>query len=215
MAYDWDVIVMGSGAGGATFAYACARAGKSVLLVERGQKYMLPEPVHDERAMLIDKKPYDDRAIAVNDVPKRLYMGGVLGGGTSLYGAALFAQARMIFIPANTMAAASPALSGIGPSLMMTWSPIILRPSNYSVSQVVSRIISGLSIKTDAAFHANLFRYTPSTKNSLPLTGLRGSTRSSYRWRSIPQVVCDVRRAPATSVRPAPAVPRLNSWSEG
>ena len=38
MPYDCDVIVVGSGAGGATCAYACARAGKSVLLLERGRK---------------------------------------------------------------------------------------------------------------------------------------------------------------------------------
>jgi choline dehydrogenase-like flavoprotein len=39
MPYDADVIVVGSGAGGATLAYACARAGKSVLLLERGHPY--------------------------------------------------------------------------------------------------------------------------------------------------------------------------------
>ena len=88
MPYDADVIVVGSGAGGATLAYACARAGKRVLLLERGQRYPTP-PDHDERAMLIDKKPYDDRQIDVNGSDRRLYMGGVLGGGTALYGAAL------------------------------------------------------------------------------------------------------------------------------
>jgi choline dehydrogenase-like flavoprotein len=55
MPYDCDVLVVGSGAGGATCAYACARAGKRVLLLERGSKYLLPEPAHDEQAMLIDK----------------------------------------------------------------------------------------------------------------------------------------------------------------
>ena len=39
MPYDADVVVIGSGAGGATFAYGCARAGKRVLLLERGRRY--------------------------------------------------------------------------------------------------------------------------------------------------------------------------------
>lgn len=102
MRYDADVIVVGSGAGGATLAYACARAGKSVLLLERGQRYPLPLPGHDERAMLIDKKPYDDRKIDVNGSARQLYMGGVLGGGTALYGAALMRPSRDDFHPGRS-----------------------------------------------------------------------------------------------------------------
>ena len=97
--YDCDVIVIGSGAGGATFASACARAGKSVWLLERGRSYRLPEPVHDEKAMLIDKRPYDDREVDVNGSRKRLYMGGVAGGGTALFGAALLRPSRADFHP--------------------------------------------------------------------------------------------------------------------
>jgi choline dehydrogenase-like flavoprotein len=99
MANESDVIVVGSGAGGATFAYACARAGKSVLLLERGRKFPAGEYVHDEQAMLIDKKPYDDRKVEVNGSAKQLYVGGVLGGGTSLYGAALMRPSRDDFHP--------------------------------------------------------------------------------------------------------------------
>ena len=101
MPYDADVIVVGSGAGGATFAYACARAGKSVLLLERGPRFAR-EPMHDERRMLIDKAPYDDRTFDVNGRTRRLYMGGVLGGGTALYGAALMRPSRDDFHPGRT-----------------------------------------------------------------------------------------------------------------
>jgi choline dehydrogenase-like flavoprotein len=97
--YDCDVIVIGSGAGGATFAHACARAGKSVLLLERGRPYSLLDHGNDERAMLIEKRPYDDRAVDVNGTAKRLYMGGVPGGGTALYGGALLRPSRDDFHP--------------------------------------------------------------------------------------------------------------------
>jgi choline dehydrogenase-like flavoprotein len=102
MPYDADVIVVGSGAGGATLAYACARAGKSVLLLERGRSYPVPGPAHDEQASLIDKIPYDDRRIEVNGSARQLYMGGVLGGGTALYGAALMRPSRDDFHPGKS-----------------------------------------------------------------------------------------------------------------
>ena len=99
MQYDYDVIVVGGGAGGATFGYACARAGKSVLVLERGETFPTSGPWHDEKAMLIDKGPYDDREVDVNGTARRLYMGGVLGGGTSLYGGALVRPSEQDFQP--------------------------------------------------------------------------------------------------------------------
>jgi choline dehydrogenase-like flavoprotein len=97
--YDFDVIVIGGGAGGATFAYACARAGKSVLVLERGDQLTPEDRCLDEKAVLIDKGPYDDREIDVNGKSKRLYMGGILGGGTSLYGGALIRPSEQDFQP--------------------------------------------------------------------------------------------------------------------
>src|SRR5262249_36714852 len=97
--YDSDVIVVGGGAGGATFAYACARPGKSVLLLERGRRYVPEKSALDEQAMLIEKRPYDDREVEINGARKRLYMGGVLGGGTALYGAALLRPSKDDFHP--------------------------------------------------------------------------------------------------------------------
>src|SRR5262245_44147393 len=91
---DSDVIVIGGGAGGATFAYACARAGKSVLLLERGSRPAAEDALHDERTALIEKRPYDDRKVEVNGQPRQLYIGGMLGGGTTLYGAALMRPSR-------------------------------------------------------------------------------------------------------------------------
>ena len=75
------------------------RAGKSVLVLERGDRYTTTSPSHDEKATLIDKGPYDDREVDVNGTAKRLYMGGVLGGGTSLYGGALVRPSEQDFQP--------------------------------------------------------------------------------------------------------------------
>jgi choline dehydrogenase-like flavoprotein len=99
MPYDCDVLVVGGGAGGGTFAAACARRGKKVLLLERGPRHPSDGRAHDERAALIDKRPYDDRPVEVNGSPRRLYVGGGLGGGTALYGAALLRPSREDFHP--------------------------------------------------------------------------------------------------------------------
>jgi choline dehydrogenase-like flavoprotein len=102
---DFDAIVIGSGAGGAGFAHACALAGKSVLMVERGRRPTIDRSAHDERSTLIEKHPYDDRSVQVNDVPTRLYMGGVLGGGTSLFGGAMLRPSADDFQPGKHFSA--------------------------------------------------------------------------------------------------------------
>jgi choline dehydrogenase-like flavoprotein len=99
MSLDFDVIVIGSGAGGGTAAYRCALAGKRILLVERGGRPTPGPGAHDERATLIEKRPYDDRTVRINGVPRRPYVGGGLGGGTALYGAALMRPSPEDFHP--------------------------------------------------------------------------------------------------------------------
>ena len=107
MGADFDIIVVGSGAGGGTLASACASAGKSVLLVERGGSpavnrdaaALQPSSLHDEFATLIQKQPYDDRSVFLNSRPAQLYMGGLIGGGTTVYGAALLRPHPADFSP--------------------------------------------------------------------------------------------------------------------
>ncbi len=104
---DLDIIVIGGGAGGGTLAALCAAAGKRVLLAERGEAITAPDSVdragasrlHDEASTLIQKQPYDDRTIQVNGTSSRLYMGGILGGGTSVYGGALLRPSPADFSP--------------------------------------------------------------------------------------------------------------------
>jgi choline dehydrogenase-like flavoprotein len=104
---DFDIIVIGSGAGGGTLASVCAAAGRNVLLAERGglassthSKYPASaNGLHDEHSTLIQKQPYDDRHITLNETATRLYMGGVAGGGTSVYGGALLRPHPADFSP--------------------------------------------------------------------------------------------------------------------
>lgn len=113
---DFDIIVIGSGAGGGTLAATCAAAGKNVLLVERGEMLSTPPNVtaayprslHNELSTLIGKQPYDDRSILLNSQPSRLYMGGVAGGGTSVYGAALLRPHPADFSPGRYYASHIP-----------------------------------------------------------------------------------------------------------
>lgn len=99
MSEEYDVIVIGSGAGGGMLAWSLARRGRKVLMIERGKRFSDRESSQDERRMLIDMEPFDDRRFDVNGRDARLYIGGILGGGTSLFGAALLRPSREDFNP--------------------------------------------------------------------------------------------------------------------
>lgn len=96
---DYDVIVIGSGAGGGTAAWALSRAGKRVLLLERGPKFADDEARQHEGEMLIRMRPYEDRDMRINGRPGRPYVGGVAGGGSSLYGAVMLRPSPRDFTP--------------------------------------------------------------------------------------------------------------------
>ncbi|MFM7055391.1 MAG: GMC oxidoreductase [Planctomycetota bacterium] len=109
---DCDVLVIGSGAGGGTLAARCAERGLSVIVVERGRPVRLPtgRPVGEEaeQRTLVRKEPYDDREILLGGRLQRLYTGGVAGGGTSLYGAALVRPREADFEPGRYYAGRIP-----------------------------------------------------------------------------------------------------------
>lgn len=86
----YDVIIIGSGAGGGTLAYALADWGKKILLIERGnflpreKQNWSPEEVFD-RGRYKTKEVWYDR----DDKPFQPGMNYYVGGNTKVYGAAL------------------------------------------------------------------------------------------------------------------------------
>src|SRR5919199_5796281 len=88
---DYDVIIIGSGAGGGTLAYRLAPSGKKILILERGD-YLRREPDNwDSKAVFARNKYkthetwYDKHGQAFH--PGQHYY---VGGQTKFYGAILF-----------------------------------------------------------------------------------------------------------------------------
>jgi choline dehydrogenase-like flavoprotein len=87
----YDVIVIGSGAGGATLANELANAGKTVLILERGAHLPRASVNWDSRYVFIDRQyRTDERWLDKHHksfTPNTHYW---VGGNTTFYGAALF-----------------------------------------------------------------------------------------------------------------------------
>ncbi len=90
MAQHYDIVIVGSGAGGATLAQRLAPTGKSILILERGEHLPREADNWNPKAVFIDNKYrtkeqwYDSRNKPFH--PNCHYW---VGGNTSFYGAAL------------------------------------------------------------------------------------------------------------------------------
>jgi choline dehydrogenase-like flavoprotein len=86
----YDVIIIGSGAGGSTLAHELAASGKRILILERGgfipreRENWDPRAVFDEKRYLAKEMWYDR-----HDQPFSPYTHYCVGGNTKVYGAAL------------------------------------------------------------------------------------------------------------------------------
>ncbi len=91
MAERYDVIIIGTGAGGGTLAHTLAPSGKQILLLERGNflpremENWAPEPVFIDGRYISDETWHDADGTAFQ--PQVHYF---VGGATKLYGAALY-----------------------------------------------------------------------------------------------------------------------------
>ncbi len=95
----FDVIVVGTGAGGGTLGYALAQSGKKVLFLERGDVLAPSTLTRDDHCMLVKRIASYPEPIHSDEGVAKPLLGGVLGGSTSLYGAALLRAAPSDFTP--------------------------------------------------------------------------------------------------------------------
>src|SRR6187402_2790119 len=88
---SYDVIIIGTGAGGGTLAHHMAPSGKKILLLERGDFLPRERENWDSSAVFVQNRyvspdPWRDAA-------GKMFQPGVhyfVGGATKMYGAALF-----------------------------------------------------------------------------------------------------------------------------
>ena len=101
----YDVIVIGSGAGGGTLTYHLASSGKRILLLERGDYVPREKDNWNSRAVNAEGK-YNTKELWHDKDGKELHphTNYNVGGNTKFYGAALFRLARRISARSGTLA---------------------------------------------------------------------------------------------------------------
>jgi len=94
----YDVIIIGSGAGGGTLAYHLAPSGKKILIVERGDYVRREKDNWSSRAVNVDAKYHTREQWQDRDGrPLHPHTNYYVGGNTKFYGAALFRLRRQDF----------------------------------------------------------------------------------------------------------------------
>jgi choline dehydrogenase-like flavoprotein len=87
----YDVIIIGTGAGGGTLAYHLAPSGKKILLIERGDYVRREKDNWSSRAVNVDAKYHTKEVWQDKDgQPLHPHTNYYVGGNTKFYGAALF-----------------------------------------------------------------------------------------------------------------------------
>lgn len=91
MARDYDLIVIGSGPGGAALAHRLAPGGKRILILERGDYLPREEANWSAQAVFVDGKyQADERWINASGRAFSPQLHYFVGGNSKVYGAALF-----------------------------------------------------------------------------------------------------------------------------
>src|SRR5688572_17965634 len=87
----YDVIIIGTGAGGGTLAYELASSGKRILMLERGDYVPREKDNWSPRAVNVEAK-YNTKEVwrDKNGQPLHPHTNYYVGGNTKFYGAALF-----------------------------------------------------------------------------------------------------------------------------
>ncbi|MCB0081915.1 MAG: NAD(P)-binding protein, partial [Caldilineaceae bacterium] len=90
MRADFDLVIIGTGMGGGTLAYALRNSGLRILLIERGD-FLPQEPQNWQPAAIFNENRYKPLE-AWHSVDGTTFKPGVhyfVGGNTKVYGAAL------------------------------------------------------------------------------------------------------------------------------
>ena len=101
MKTDYDVIIIGSGAGGGTLAHRLAPSGKSILILERGG-WLKREPENWSAEAVFKDNRYVSPDIWHHDSNGKPFQPGTyhyVGGATKMYGAALYRLRERDFTP--------------------------------------------------------------------------------------------------------------------
>ncbi|MFN0071057.1 MAG: GMC oxidoreductase [Chloroflexota bacterium] len=106
----YDVIIIGTGAGGGTLAYALAPTGKRILVIERGGYVPREKDNWDTKAVTLEAK-YHNAEAWLDQSGKEFHPGAhyFVGGNTKFYGAALLRLRREDFGEIQHAGGVSPA----------------------------------------------------------------------------------------------------------
>ena len=96
--HEYDIVVIGTGPGGATLAYALRHSGARILLIERGE-YLPQEPENWDKVEVIRRERYSPKETWVDHKgrPFRAPVYYVVGGQTKVYGAAMLRMRSIDF----------------------------------------------------------------------------------------------------------------------
>lgn len=106
----YDLIIIGSGAGGGTLAYALANTGKQILILERGQELPVEPQNWDSKAVFIDHRyRTSEQWLDKTNKPFTPNTNYWVGGNTTFYGAALMRMKKRDFEAVEHSDGLSPA----------------------------------------------------------------------------------------------------------
>ncbi len=110
MKSHYDIVIIGSGAGGGTIAHALAETGKNILIIERGDYLPREKPNWDAKAVFLENRYHTHETwYDKNEKPFKPGMNYYVGGNTKLYGAALLRLREKDFEEVNHYGGISPA----------------------------------------------------------------------------------------------------------
>lgn len=110
MTNHYDIIIIGTGSGGSTTAYALANTGKKILILERGG--FIPKEKQNwdpHEVVTVGRYRPDEHWYDADDQPFKPFIHYNVGGNSKMYGAALFRFREEDFLETKHYGGISPA----------------------------------------------------------------------------------------------------------